>query len=264
MELSEIVLETVISCLVVAFVVSLLLSFRMKTVAAALRTEADALRRELTEITERQTESLSSRQGEIATLQSQQLYHVTTANEERMNRLESKVSEHLEKIREDNNTRLKEMRMTVEEQLQSNLDKKLGESFKQVSERLEQVYRGLGEMQTLAVGVGDLKKVLTNIKTRGTWGEVQLGNLLEQILAPEQYAANVITKAGSNMRVEYAVKMPGKTDRQKGIWLPIDAKFPMEAYQLLLQMQEEANQPGILLRRTNWNRKLKRSENDPR
>jgi DNA recombination protein RmuC len=127
------------------------------------------------------------------------------------------------------------MRATVDEKLHETLEKRLGESFKLVSERLELVHKGLGEMQSLALGVGDLKKVLTNIKTRGTWGEIQLGNLLEQILASEQYVKNVVTKKGSNERVEYAVKLP------EGVLLPIDAKFPQEDYQKLMEAQEQAN-----------------------
>ena len=134
------------------------------------------------------------------------------------------------------------MRATVDEKLQSTLEKRLGESFKQVSERLEQVYKGLGEMRNLATGVGDLKKVLTNVKTRGTWGEIQLGNILEQILTPEQYAINVQTKKNSNERVEFAIKLPGQdSDKDQVVWMPIDAKFPQEDYQRLLDAQDEAD-----------------------
>jgi DNA recombination protein RmuC len=130
------------------------------------------------------------------------------------------------------------MRATVDEKLQGTLEKRLGESFKQVSDRLEQVHKGLGEMQTLASGVGDLKRVLTNVKTRGTWGEVQLGAMLEQVLSPEQYATNVPTKAGGE-RVEFAIKLPGRgEDTADVIWLPIDAKFPLEDYQRLVEAQE--------------------------
>ena len=132
------------------------------------------------------------------------------------------------------------MRRTVDEKLHDTLEKRLGESFKQVSERLEQVHKGLGEMQNLAVGVGDLKKVLSNVKTRGILGEYQLGNILEQILSPEQYAVNVATKQGSQANVEYAVKLPGKAD-DKTVWLPIDSKFPMESHQMLLQAVEEGS-----------------------
>jgi DNA recombination protein RmuC len=133
------------------------------------------------------------------------------------------------------------MRATVDEKLQGTLEKRLGESFKQVSERLEQVYKGLGEMQSLAAGVGDLKKVLTNVKTRGTWGEVQLGAMLEQVLTPDQYAANVAVKEGGE-RVEFAIKLPGRgEDEKEVVWLPVDAKFPVEDYQRLMDAQEKAD-----------------------
>jgi DNA recombination protein RmuC len=142
----------------------------------------------------------------------------------------------------DNTEKLEQMRVVVDEKLQSTLEKRLGDSFQQVSERLEQVYAGLGEMRTLAAGVGDLKKVLTNVKTRGTWGEIRLSQILDQILAPEQYAANVVTKTGGNERVEFAIRLPGPdADRQEIVWLPIDAKFPQEDYQRLLDAQEAAD-----------------------
>jgi len=134
---------------------------------------------------------------------------------------------------------------TVEEKLQGTLEKRLGESFKQVSERLEQVHKGLGEMQTLATGVGDLKKVLTNVKTRGTWGEVQLGALLEQVLNSDQFATNVSTKDGGE-RVEFAIKLPGQgAEKDETVWLPIDAKFPIEDYHRLVEAQEAANSERV-------------------
>ena len=136
------------------------------------------------------------------------------------------------------------MRKTVDEKLQSTLEKRLGESFKQVCDRLEQVHKGLGEMQTLAIGVGDLKKVLSNVKTRGILGEYQLGNILEQILTPDQYSTNVATKQGSQANVEFAVKLPGKGD-EKTVWLPMDSKFPLESYQVLLQAYEEGDSAKI-------------------
>jgi DNA recombination protein RmuC len=153
--------------------------------------------------------------------------------------LRDAVEKQLRSIRDDNTQQLAEMRKTVEEKLQTSLEKRLGESFRQVSDRLEQVHKGLGEMQTLAAGVGDLKKVLANVKTRGILGEYQLGNILEQMLSPEQYATNVATKAESQAHVEFAVKLPGKAD-EKTVWLPIDSKFPLESYQILLQSYEEA------------------------
>lgn len=141
-----------------------------------------------------------------------------------------------------NQEKLEQMRATVDEKLQTTLEKRLGESFKQVSERLEQVYKGLGEMRSLASGVGDLKKVLTNVKTRGTWGEIRLGNILEQILTPEQYEMNVPTKKNSNERVEFAIKLPGQgVDKETIVWMPIDSKFPQEDYQRLIDAQEAAD-----------------------
>ena len=154
------------------------------------------------------------------------------------------IEKQLKSIREDNTQQLTEMRKTVDEKLQSTLEKRLGESFKQVSDRLEQVHKGLGEMQTLAIGVGDLKKVLSNVKTRGILGEYQLGNILEQVLTPEQYATNVATKQGSQANVEFAVKLPGKAD-EKTVWLPMDSKFPLESYQLLLLAYDEAEPAKI-------------------
>ena len=154
------------------------------------------------------------------------------------------IEKQLKSIREDNTQQLTDMRKTVDEKLQSTLEKRLGESFKQVSDRLEQVHKGLGEMQTLAIGVGDLKKVLSNVKTRGILGEYQLGNILEQILTPDQYATNVATKQGSQANVEFAVKLPGKDD-EKTVWLPMDSKFPLESYQVLLQAYEEGDTAKI-------------------
>ena len=136
------------------------------------------------------------------------------------------------------------MRRTVDEKLHATLEQRLGESFKLVSDRLEQVHRGLGEMQTLAAGVGDLKRVLTNVKTRGTWGEVQLSALLEQLLTADQFAANVATRPGSGERVDFAIRLPGKDDGAV-VWLPIDAKYPIEDYQRLLDAQERADPVAV-------------------
>ncbi len=156
------------------------------------------------------------------------------------------VDARLKQIQDESNTRLEQMRLTVDEKLQGTLEKRLGESFKLVSERLELVHRGLGEMQTLAAGVGDLKKVLTNVKARGTWGEVQLQALLDQVLAPEQYASNVVTKEGSSERVEFALRLPGRNVlEQKPVWLPIDAKFPQEDYLRLLDASDRGDADGV-------------------
>lgn len=193
-------------------------------------------------------DSVLARMSDIATLQarqldtfSQQLLALTQSNDQKLERLRETVEERLKLLQADNNKQLEQMRVTVDEKLHATLEQRLGESFKLVSERLELVHKGLGEMQTLASGVGDLKRVLTNVKTRGIWGEIHLGNLLEQILTVEQYAQNVATKKGSADRVEFAVKLPGRDKSEGAVWLPIDAKFPQEDYQRLLDAQDQAN-----------------------
>jgi len=150
------------------------------------------------------------------------------------------VEHRLDVMRSDNAAKLEQMRATVDEKLQATLEQRLGESFKLVSERLEQVHRGLGEMQSLAVGVGDLKRVLGNVKTRGTWGEVQLASLLAEALTPQQYATNVETVPGTNQRVEFAIRLPGRSDGQP-CWLPIDSKFPLDEWQRLQEALERAD-----------------------
>ena len=155
------------------------------------------------------------------------------------------VAEQLEKLRGENTAKLEQMRHTVDEKLQGTLEKRLGESFKLVSDRLEQVHKGLGEMQTLANGVGDLKRVLTNVKTRGTWGEVQLGNLLEQIFRADQYAREANCKKGSAERVDYAIRLPGKGDEDPEVLLPIDSKFPNEDYERLQLAVERADPEAV-------------------
>jgi DNA recombination protein RmuC len=159
--------------------------------------------------------------------------------------LQARVDAQLAEMRRDNEGKLEKIRATVEEKLQATLETRLGESFKVVSERLEQVYRGLGEMQTLAAGVGDLKRVLTNVRSRGTFGEVQLGALLEQVLTPDQYARNVATVPESGERVEFAVKLPGRDGSKSVVWLPIDAKFPQEDYLRLQTAYEGGDAAGI-------------------
>lgn len=177
----------------------------------------------------------------------QTLTGLTESNAQRLlevrNTLESKMRE----LQTDNGARLEEMRKTVDEKLHATLETRLSASFQQVSERLERVHQGLGEMQQLALGVGDLKRVLTNVKTRGTWGEVQLELLLEQVLTVDQYAKNVETVAGSNARVEFALKLPGTVDGGPPVWMPIDAKFPKEQYERLIDAAERADTDGVAL-----------------
>jgi DNA recombination protein RmuC len=200
---------------------------------------------------DRLTKNLSAQVGQLATLQgqqlesfAQQLSRLTQSNEQRFEQLRVSVETRLGAIQADNASKLEEMRKTVDEKLHATLEQRLGDSFKLVSERLEQVHKGLGEMQTLAAGVGDLKKVLTNVKTRGTWGEVQLEALLDQVLTAEQYEKNVATRPNSNERVEFGIRLPGRetgTDDKRPVWLPIDAKFPMEDYQRLVEAQDRAD-----------------------
>lgn len=205
-------------------------------------------REELSGVVNKFTDSVlarmsESREAQLAQLGvfSKQLQTLTQMNEQKLENIRVSVERQLQLVREDNNNKLEEMRKTVDEKLNDTLERRLGESFKLVSERLELVHRGLGEMQNLATGVGDLKRVLTNVKTRGVWGEIQLENLLEQILTVDQYSKNVATKPGSAERVEFAIKLPGRDEERTVVWLPIDAKFPQEDYQKLLEAQEQAN-----------------------
>ena len=170
---------------------------------------------------------------------------LTASNEAKLEDVRKTVEAKLKELREDNGLRLEEMRRTVDEKLQTTLEKRLGESFQLVSDRLEKVHQGLGEMQNLATGVGDLKKVLTNVKTRGNWGEVQLGALLEQMLTPNQYEKNVRPNPSSAEVVEYAIKLPGRGEDDSVVWLPVDAKFFIEDYKRLHEAQERADLPAI-------------------
>ena len=175
----------------------------------------------------------------------QTLTTLTESNAQRMEEVRTTLESKIKDLQTDNGTRLEEMRKTVDEKLHATLEQRLGESFKLVSDRLEKVHQGLGEMQQLAIGVGDLKRVLTNVKTRGTWGEVQLEMLLEQILTPEQYAKNVETVPGTGERVEFAIKLPGTDNGLTPVWMPIDAKFPKEQYERLAEAADRADAEGV-------------------
>lgn len=176
--------------------------------------------------------------------QDESLRRFGQAQADQLQLLAAATERRLTQLQEGNEKKLDQMRATVDEKLHATLEQRLGESFKQVAERLEQVHRGLGEMQTLARDVGALNRVLTNVKTRGIFGEVQLAGLLEQVFTPEQYAANVATVPGRNERVEFAVRLPGR-DSDRPLWLPIDAKFPREDYERLLEAHEHADAPGV-------------------
>jgi DNA recombination protein RmuC len=192
------------------------------------------LRQELHHIVTTSSDSTLKRMTEISALQNRQFENIRKT-----------VETKLRQLQEDNNKKLEEMRLTVDEKLHTTLEKRLGEAFKQVGDRLEMVHKGLGEMQKLAIGVGDLKNVLTNVKTRGTLGEIQLEAQLAQILSPQQFEKNVKTKEGSNAFVEFAIKLPGKDDTHEYVWLPVDSKFPLEQYDLLLKAYDDGNKETI-------------------
>lgn len=210
------------------------------------------------------TDSINQQISSFGMLQKQQLEIVSNNlmdllknNSEGLENIRQSVEQKLQSIQEDNNKKLEEMRKTVDEKLHSTLENRLGQSFKDISERLEALYKQLGEMQSLTSGVNDLKRALTNVKTRGIWGEIQLGNIISEILTKEQYEENVVTKKGSQDRVEFAVKLPGKDDINRCVYLPIDAKFPQEDYQRLLDAQEEGNKELVDLARKQLENRIK-------
>lgn len=197
------------------------------------------------------TQSAAAREEQAVSLKrfgdtlNQSLAALVESNAQRMGEVRTTLENKIRELQADNGQRLEEMRKVVDEKLHATLEQRLGESFKLVSDRLEKVHQGLGEMQQLAVGVGDLKRVLTNVKSRGTWGEVQLGMLLEQVLTPDQYAKNVETVPGSNERVEFAIRLPGQDKLERPVWMPIDAKFPKEQYERLAEAAERADADGV-------------------
>lgn len=213
-----------------------------------LKEEIAQNREEFTNSSKQLREEIVNSMTKIANLQrdqldvfSKRLDTLTQTNEQKMDKMRETVEERLRLIQEDSSKKLEQMRETVDEKLHVTLEKRLGESFKFVSDRLEKVHQGLGEMQSLASSVGDLKKVLSNVKAKGIFGEIQLGALLEDFLTSEQYVRNVATKKGSNERVEYAIKLPGYDDTGNPVWLPIDAKYPEEDYRRLIEAYEDGN-----------------------
>ena len=212
--------------------------------AAGLRTEVGGAIGKFREATQAQLTDMAGLQQRQLQGFGEQLAKLTLSNEQRLEAVRITIEQRLEALRTDNTAKLEQMRATVDEKLQATLEQRLGESFKIVSDRLEQVHRGLGEMQSLAVGVGDLKRVLSNVKTRGMWGEVQLAALLSEVLTPQQYGVNVETVPNSNKRVEFAIRLPGRGDDGQPCWLPVDAKFPLEEWQKLQDALERADAPA--------------------
>jgi DNA recombination protein RmuC len=209
--------------------------------------QLDVLGQQLASLQKGLTDSLATQHKSVTDTLILQLRALTEGNDLRSVELRQTVDQRLRELQGDNEKKLEQMRQTVDEKLHATLELRLGESFKQVAERLELVHRGLGEMQGLAQGVGDLKHLLSNVKTRGIFGEAQLGALLEQVLSPEQYAVQVATKPDSREVVDFAIKLPGKNADGAPCWLPIDAKFPNEDYARLLDAQERADAPAAEL-----------------
>jgi DNA recombination protein RmuC len=238
---------------------------QLTSVAALQNSQIDSFSRQLVKLNETNAQQLeamrqaiaqqaqSGREEQSSALKrfgdtlNQTLATLTESNAQRMAEVRATLEAKIKELQLDNGARLEEMRKTVDEKLHATLEHRLGESFKLVSDRLDKVHQGLGEMQQLAIGVGDLKRVLTNVKTRGTWGEVQLEMLLEQMLTVDQYAKNVETVPGSGERVEFAIKLPGAGDGATPMWMPIDAKFPKEQYERLAEAADRADAEGVAL-----------------
>ena len=227
----------IITVLLVISIILLLSNRKSKNNSKEFKELRMELSSMLMQTREELNKNIGSRILETANIQQTSLANLTNINETKLDNIRKAVEDNLSKIQKDNNDKLEKMRITVDEKLQGTLEKRLGESFKLVNDRLESVYKGLGEMQTLAQGVGDLKKVFTNVKSRGYWGEVQLSTILEQFLTNEQYDTNVKTRPSSNDLVEFAIKKKKKNDNEF-VWLPVDSKFPIEDYSRLVDAEE--------------------------
>ncbi len=243
MDITIIMLGIVILLLIIVIVQNIL-----KNKSNEIKEENIKLRQELSGLLMQTREEISKNIGnklvETTNIQQVGLANLTTMNETKLENIRKSVEDKLSSIQKDNGEKLEKMRMTVDEKLHNTLEKRLGESFKLVNDRLESVYKGLGEMQTLAQGVGDLKKVFTNVKSRGFWGEIGLGNILEQFLTKDQYLCSVKTKPKSNDFVEFAIKLPGKEDSDM-VLLPVDSKFPIEDYTRLVDAEEKGDVEAV-------------------
>ncbi len=212
----------------------------------SIRDDLARNREENTTASQKAREELAASLKSVGDSLNKQIAAMTLSTEQRLDAVRQAVEQRLTAMQTDNALKLEQMRATVDEKLQSTLEKRLGESFKQVSDRLEQVHKGLGEMQNLAVNVGDLKRVMTNVKTRGTWGEVLVENLLSQILSPGQFEKNFKPRESGGEVVEFAIKLPGRTeDGQESVWLPIDSKFPKEDFEAIGLAQDRADLPAM-------------------
>ena len=227
-------MEYIYLIIIILLVIALIVAIISKRSSSDIKKIADLLKENRNEM----DKSIGLKITESVNIQQNQLTNLTNINENKLENIRKSVEDKLTLIQKDNNDKLERMRMTVDEKLQGTLEKRLGESFKIVNDRLESVYKGLGEMQNLAQGVGDLKKVFTNVKSRGYWGDIQLANILEQYLTQDQYLTNVKIKEKSNDFVEFAIKLPGKTNKNEFVLLPVDSKFPIEDYSRLVDAED--------------------------
>ena len=227
-------MEYIYLIIIILLVIALIVAIISKRSSSDIKKIADLLKENRNEM----DKSIGLKITESVNIQQNQLTNLTNINENKLENIRKSVEDKLTLIQKDNNDKLERMRMTVDEKLQGTLEKHVGESFKIVNDRLESVYKGLGEMQNLAQGVGDLKKVFTNVKSRGYWGEIQLANILEQYLTQDQYLTNVKIKEKSNDFVEFAIKLPGKTNKNEFVLLPVDSKFPIEDYSRLVDAED--------------------------
>ena len=237
-------MEMIMLGVIIILLIIVILQNIFKNENKKLKDENEKLKDEMSKMLMQTREEISKNIGnklvETANIQQVGLASLTTLNETKLENIRKSVEDKLSMLQRDNSEKLEKMRVTVDEKLHNTLEQRLGQSFKLVNDRLESVYKGLGEMQTLAQGVGDLKKVFTNVKSRGFWGEVGLNNILEQFLTKDQYLCNVKTKPKSNEFVEFAIKLPGK-DNDEPVLLPVDSKFPIEDYTRLVDAEEKGD-----------------------
>ena len=237
-------MEIIILGIMVILLVIIIIQNVLKNDTIKLKKENENLKDEIAKMLMLTREEISKNIGnklvETSNIQQVGIANLTTINETKLENIRKSVEDKLILLQKDNSEKLEKMRVTVDEKLHNTLEQRLGQSFKLVNDRLESVYKGLGEMQTLAQGVGDLKKVFTNVKSRGFWGEIELGNILEQFLTKDQYLCSVKTKPKSNDFVEFAIKLPGK-DSGEPVLLPVDSKFPIEDYTRLVDAEEQGN-----------------------
>lgn len=226
--------------IIIAVLVLIIFILCIAILKKSKKSDLEELKKELRHTKEELVSNIGGKIVDNTTIQQTSITNLTNLNETKLENIRKSVEEKLQAIQKDNGEKLEKMRITVDEKLQSTLEKRLSESFKIVSNNLESVQKGLGEMQTLAKGVGDLKNVFTNVKSRGYWGEIQLANILEEFLTPEQYLTSVKTKKNSNDFVEFAIKFPGKNNNEC-VLLPVDSKFPIEDYTRLIQAEENAD-----------------------